>query len=142
MIRAVMDTNTLISAIINTKGSVSEEIYQNFMAQQFSLIISYGILEEVEDVSNRERVIKRHKLSTKEREVIISELTALSYIVPGTTRVEVVRDPDDNKVVSAALEGKADYIVSRDKDLLDLKEYEGIKIISPEEFMGILRAER
>ncbi len=141
MIRAVLDTNTLVSAIINTKGSVAQEIYQNFIAQQFSLIISPEILEEVEEVSNRERVIKRHKRSKEELEAIISELASLSYLVPGTSKIEVVRDPDDNKIVSAAVEGQATYIVTRDEDLLDLKVYQEIKIISPEAFMGMLRTQ-
>ncbi|MBI3289982.1 putative toxin-antitoxin system toxin component, PIN family [Candidatus Microgenomates bacterium] len=148
MIRAVLDTNTLVSAIINTKGSVAQEIYQNFKHKRFSLVISPEILEEVEEVSNRERIIKRHQLSTKELKIIISELASLSYLVPGTTKVEVVRDPDDNKIISAAVEGQATYIVTRDEDLLDLKEYQEIseallriKIISPETFMGILRTQ-
>jgi len=142
MIRAVLDTNTLISAIINTKGSVAQEIYQKFITQQFLLIISPEILEEVEEVSNRERIIKRHQRSKEELEAIISELASLSYLIPGTTKVEVVRDTDDNKIISAAVEAKAEYIVSRDKDLLDLRKYQGIKIITPEEFMRILRLEK
>ena len=99
-------------------------------------------MEEVEEISNRERIIKRHQRSKEELETIISELASLSYLVPGTTKVEVVRDPDDDKIIVAAVEGNADYIISRDKDLLDLKEYQGIKIITPEEFMRILRAEK
>lgn len=64
----------------------------------------------------------------------------LSYLVPGRTKVEIVRDPGDNKIIAAAIEGNADYIVSRDRDLLDLNDYQRIKIIKPEEFMKILRS--
>lgn len=142
MIRAVLDTNVLIAAVINVKASVTQEIYQNFIALHFQLIISSHILEEVEELINRERIIKRHQRTTTERKAIISELKSLSYIVPGSIKVEVTRDPDDNKVISAALDGGANYIVSRDKDLLDLKEYRGIRIIIPEEFMKILRKEK
>ena len=139
MIRAVLDTNVLIAAIINVKSSLTQEIYQKFLTLHFTLIISPDVLEEVEDLINRERIVGRHKRTTNEREVIMSEIASLSYIVPGTTQVEVVRDPNDNKIISAALEGKAEYIVSRDKDLLDLNEYQGIKIITPEKFIEILR---
>ncbi len=139
MIRAVLDTNVLIAAVINIKSSLTQEIYQKFLTLHFTLIISPEILEEVEDLINRERIVKKHKLTTDKREVIMSEIAALSYIVPGITHVEVVRDQDDNKIISAAYEGKADYIISRDRDLLDLTQYEGIKIITPEEFIGILR---
>ncbi len=141
MIRAVLDTNVLIAAVINAKSSVTQEIYQKFLILHFTLIISPEVLEEIEDLINRKRIAERHKLTAREREVVMSEIASLSYIVPGTTQVEIVRDPDDDKIIAAAVEGNADYIVSRDKDLLDLKQYQGIKIITPEKFMGILRAE-
>lgn len=141
MIRAVLDANVLIAATINVKSSVTSEIYQNFLNQSFTLIVSPEMLEEVKEVINRDRIVKRHKRSLEERQAIINELAELSYLVPGNTKVEVVRDPDDNKMIVAGIEGRADYIVTRDRDLIDLKEYQGIKIITPEEFMGILRAE-
>lgn len=141
MIRAVLDTNTLVSAIINTDKSVSQEIYRNSKDKRFLLIISLSILAEVEDVIHRPRVMRFHKYSAQELQWIVEELTNVSLIVPGKTEIDIVRDPDDNKIISAAYEGRVDYIVSRDKDLLDLKEYQGIKIITPEKFMGILRTE-
>ncbi len=141
MIRAVLDSNVLIAAIINVKSSVTQEIYQKFLGLRFTLIISPEVLEEVEDLINRARVVKRHQLTGNERKVIISEIALLAYIVPGTTQVDIVRDPDDNKIIAAGIEGRADYIISRDKDLLDLKSYQEIKIITPEKFMEILRAE-
>lgn len=141
MIRAVLDTNTLVSAIINKPLSVSQEIYQNFISKHFLLIVSPPLLAEVEDVLNRDRVMKLHKHSSKSLQKIITQLARLSLIVSGKTEIKIVRDPDDDKIIAAAVEGNADYIVSRDRDLLDLKEYQGIKITTPEEFMGMLRAE-
>ncbi len=142
MIRAVLDTNTIVSAIINTDNSVSQEIYQNSKDKRFLLVISPSILAEVEDVIHRARLMRFHKYSALELKRIAKELTNVSLIVPGKIEIEVVRDPDDNKIISAALEGKADYIISRDRDLLDLKEYKGIKIVTPEKFMGILRTKK
>ncbi len=139
MIRAVLDTNTLVSAVINTPFSVSQEVYQNFINRKFVLIISPLILEELDEVIHRKSVTKFHKRPDKELQEVIKDLTNMSYLVPGVTKIEVVRDSDDNMIVAAAIEGKADYIISRDGDLLDLKSYRGIKIITPEEFMGILR---
>ena len=140
MIRAVLDTNTLVSAVINIESSVASEIYQNFKEKHFLLVISPQILAEIYDVLHRDKVMKFHHRSTEELQEVINELTSISYVVPGKTKVMVVRDPDDNKIVSAALEGQVDYIVSRDRDLLDLKEYKRIEIITPEEFMGVLRS--
>jgi len=56
MIRAVLDTNILVSALITTKTSPPLQLYKAFMRQQFLLITSPSILAEVEDVINRERV--------------------------------------------------------------------------------------
>lgn len=52
----------------------------------------------------------------------------------------VKEDPDDDKFLAAAIEGKADYVVSGDKPLLNIKEYRGIKIISPADFMKNINA--
>lgn len=142
MIRAVLDTNTLVSAVINVTSSVSSEIYQSCKEKRFLLIISPSILAEVDNVLLRDRLMKSHKRSIQELQEIIREMADVSFIVPGRIKIEMVRDPDDDKIISAALEGQADYIVSRDKDLLDLEEYQGIKIITPEKFMVILRVNR
>jgi predicted nucleic acid-binding protein len=50
-------------------------------------------------------------------------------------KVTASRDPDDNKFLEAALAGRADYVVTGDKDLRDLEEHEGVKIRFPEEFL-------
>lgn len=140
MIRAVLDTNTFISAVINIESSVAQEIYQNAKQKRFLLVISPPILTEVDNVLHRPNVIKVHKHSLQELTEVIKEIADVSYIVQGKTEIKTVRDPDDDKIIATAVEGNADYIVSRDKDLLDLQEYQGIKIITPEEFMKILRS--
>jgi hypothetical protein len=61
-----------------------------------------------------------------------------SIIVVPNEKIDVVTDPDDNKFIEAALEGKAQYIVSQDKHLLVLKEYRGIKFIHPDKFLKLL----
>ena len=140
MIRAVLDTNTLVSAVINITSSVASEVYQNARKKSFLLITSPLILAEIDEVLHRPKVIKAHQRSLKELQEIISQLAGVSYLVPDKTGIEVVRDPDDNKIIAAAAYGRADYIITRDKDLLDLKGYEKIEIITPEKFMEILRA--
>ena len=51
----------------------------------------------------------------------------------------VVRDPNDDMILACSVEAKAQYIVSREKDLLVLESFQGIQIVSPEEYMAILR---
>jgi putative PIN family toxin of toxin-antitoxin system len=62
---------------------------------------------------------------------LLQQTRQVLTIVHPTQKVTAVRDPDDDKILECALEARADVIVSFDKDLLSLKEYEGIKIIHP-----------
>ena len=62
-----------------------------------------------------------------------------SAIVLPRQKFKIVKeDPDDNKIVEAAVEGNCDFIVSSDKHLLKLKEFKGIKIITPKEFFKLI----
>ena len=63
----------------------------------------------------------------------------LGAVVTDPPLVRVVRDPDDDMILACAIAVRAGYLVSRDKDLLSLGEYEGIKIVTPETFLGVLR---
>lgn len=64
-----------------------------------------------------------------------TEQTAGELVLQG-----ICRDPKDDIFIACAVEGEADYIVTGDKDLLDMDEYQGIKIIRPEEFVAVLDA--
>lgn len=141
MIRAVLDTNILISVLITKKDSAPLRLYKAFTAQKFLLITSPSILAEIEDVINREKIVKYHKLTQKQREAVMEQLLTLCYVTLESVKPETViikRDPKDDKFLHAAIEAHADYIVSGDDDLLDLKEYEGIRILSPNDFLAII----
>lgn len=139
MIRVVVDTNILISALISKKPSPPFQIYQLIKSGNFLLITSSTILEELEDVITREEIVKLHQRTSGQIKEILEEIIETSYIIPGLVNVEVVKeDPDDDKFIAAAIEGRADYIITGDKPLLNIKEYHGIKIISPREFVKSL----
>lgn len=141
MIRAVLDTNILISALITKKSSHPLQLYKAFTEQKFLLITSPDILAEVEEVMNRNKIVQFHKRTPEQRQIIIEQLLILSYVTLGTTRSEKIiieRDSKDDKFFHAAMEGNADYVVSGDDDLLDVKIYEGIRILSPKDFLMIL----
>lgn len=138
MIRAVVDTNILVSALISKKTSPPLQVYRLIKSADFLLITSSTILEELEDVITRKEIIKLHQRTPGQIKEILKEIIETSYIVPGLVNVEVVKkDPDDDKFIAAAIEGQADYIITGDKPLLNIKEYHGIKIISPTEFVKI-----
>jgi len=69
-------------------------------------------------------------------------LATEGILVPGKVTVKASRDPEDDKFLAAALEAQADYIVTGDKDLLDLKAYKNVRIATPARFLRGLRSGR
>lgn len=68
----------------------------------------------------------------------LKQISRAAEIVQPTTSVQIVRDPNDNPIVECAVEGKADMIVSLDKDLLALKAYEGIPVLHIADLLATL----
>ena len=80
-----------------------------------------------------------HRRTPKEIVEFVKRTTRISFIVPGTTKIlEIKDDPADNKYLSAAIEGKADFIVSGDRHLKDLKTFQGIRIVDPSTFLALM----
>lgn len=80
----------------------------------------------------------RAVLDTK-LDAILMALVTKAEVTPGQLQLPgVTRDPKDDAVVACAKEGQADYIVSGDQDLLVLDSYEGIQIVTPQQFVDIL----
>jgi putative PIN family toxin of toxin-antitoxin system len=91
------------------------------------LYTSEAILLELQDK------LENSKFGFTREEVVtfIKQVREVTKIVHPKYKVSVVRDTDDNKIIECALESKAQVILSFDKDLLDIKDYQGIKIIHP-----------
>jgi len=140
--RIVLDTNIFISASFRKPSSIPDTIYQLVKSQVCILITSSAILEEIEDVINRKEIVKRTKTTADERKTFMQEIVEISFLVSGQESVKVIKDdPDDDKFLAAALEGNADYIVSGDHHLLDLKEYKSIPVLTPKDFLATLEDE-
>jgi len=136
----VLDTNVLISAAFGIENTTPDQIHQALRKQEYILVTSPEILQEIEEVLNREKIIQITKMTKAEIKKFLQDLIDIAFIVSGNVAVQVSqKDPDDDKFIAAAIEGKADYIVSGDKPLLNIKEYMGIKIISPKDFMRLLK---
>jgi putative PIN family toxin of toxin-antitoxin system len=141
MVKAVLDSTVLVSAFLKpVSGGVSFELLRFAKQGAFDLCLSNDILEETAGVLLREgRMRKRCAYPDSAVVEFCKETATLSTIAYDLPQVSVVRDPEDDMVIASALAGKADYIVSRDKDLLVLGEHEGVKIVTPEEFLSTLR---
>jgi len=127
--KVVLDTNIFISGIF-WKGD-SNKIILKWKEGKFTLVSS---LETILEVT---KVLKDFKIKLPDE--IIKEWTDLivrnSIIVEPKEKIIIVKDdPTDNIFIEIAVAGNVDYIVSQDNHLLKLKEFRGLKIITPEEF--------
>ena len=130
----VADTNIFISGIF-WEGNFSSQVIDLWRRRKIELVSSLPIVEEI--VRNlRGFKIEMEEESVKEWEQIILENAML---VEPNEKLDIVKDdPTDNKFLEAAIAGNAEYIITQDKHLLKLKEFQGIKIITPEEFLKII----
>lgn len=146
MTKAVLDTTVLVSAFLKPiQGGVSFELLLFAKERRFELYISNDILEEVVGALRRyERMKRRYQYSDSSIVEYRENLEKLAKLVREVSEVRgvVVRDPDDDMIVACALAAGADYLVTRDKDLLALGRYRHVAMITPEAFLHVLRGEK
>ena len=131
MIRVVADTNVLVSAVI--ASGKPREFLRRSIAKEWTLVSSPPLLGEFADV------IRRPKFGLSE-DIVLRALGALvetvELVEPTRSLWVVVGDPDDDRVLEAALEGSAGFIVSGDRHLLGVREFEGIRILRVADFLA------
>jgi putative PIN family toxin of toxin-antitoxin system len=128
-VKAVFDTNVLVAAFV-TEGLCSK-ILMRGRKRQFHLIVCPIILREFEDVLIKKFFASRNEVRSALE--IVSE-TIHRIVRPSETVQGICRDPDDDAILACALAAGADYLVTGDADLLALKTFRGIRIITPREF--------
>lgn len=126
--RVVLDTNIFISIL---KRGKLRRILDCWLDGKFDLVISNEIIEEMFRVLVR----PKFKFTAKEIEDLGSLIFERAIICNPTQKITICQDKDDNKFIECALKGEAQYIVSGDFDLLILKKFKNIEIISPAEFL-------
>jgi hypothetical protein len=139
-LRAVVDTNLFISGLF-AKDSVSAQLQNLWIDQKFELVTSVEIIKEVSRVLSYPRIKERFK--PKKENVrrffqLIFRKAIISKDVYHTDKI--VDDPTDNKFLACALEKKADYIVSRDPHLRNLKHFHSIQIVDATTFIEKVKA--
>ena len=127
--RVVLDVNVVISGIF--WSGPPNAILRRWLEGKFTLLVSEPILAEYREVTLRMTGSRDPAIFTKWNRLF----TELSEIIEPQLRPGICRDPDDDKYLEAAVGGRARALVSRDKDLLVLKEIDGIPIFSPRAFL-------
>lgn len=137
MLRAVLDANVYISAIIQPAGTPGRLVERFLRDAIFEVVLSPAIADEVLRAMAYPKV--RKLLRGVDAQLWFEDLVVLADLVAGARQLSgVCKDPDDDKYVAAALEGRAAYIVSGDRAFLDLREHAGVQIVSPRAFLDLL----
>lgn len=134
-LKVVIDTNTVISAPLSENGNPAK-IFELLLLEEINNSTSQEIIDEIIGVFNRDKIKK--KLSVDKINFIIKNFKKFSKLVKPHIKLNVIKeDIDDNKILECAETANANYIVSGDSHILELKNYKNIKIVSPKEFFEV-----
>jgi hypothetical protein len=138
MIKAVIDANLLVSAFISPL-SYPREIAGRWRRGDFILVTSPKTVEEVNHVLHLPRIQLKYHLAESDIQAFVLTLIHKSNCVSRELALKnVAPDPGDDKIISCAIEGEAQFIVTGDKALQEVKEYQCVKIISAQQFISVL----
>jgi hypothetical protein len=131
-LRAVLDTNLLVSYLL-TQGETLSHIVDHWEQGHFIYVYSPAMLAELKKVVNRPRL---RRAMRADPQALIEVIEQDAELVPGELVLAgVSRDPKDDAFIACAVEGKADYLVSGDADLLDMGSYQSVQMIAPQLFL-------
>ena len=131
-IKVVIDTNVYISAIFWNGNP--RKIIELGRDGKIKIYTSKDIIGEISDV-----LIRKFKLESYDVERILLDFSSFSILVKPIQSLKIIKqDPDDDKFIECAISCDADYIISGDRHLVNLKEYRGIKIVNPLDFLLII----
>lgn len=147
----IFDTVALVQSAINPKGP-ARKCLAYFEQGKISIAVSRDTLAEVKDVLSRPYIRQRYEHITDELVAALAELLSYRgiYVRNVGKHFTYPRDPDDEPYLNLAIEVSADYLISRDNDLLDLmnwnqeagrefqQRFRFLKIVTPEEFLQVM----
>jgi putative PIN family toxin of toxin-antitoxin system len=140
MIRAVFDTNVFLRALINPHSRCGRLLDE--FADDYELALSPAVIREVLEVLHRPRLRAKFPQIAQLDMARIIALFEQAYVVEPRDVPPVSRDPQDDKFLACARSAGAEYLVTEDKDLLVLEEYEDIQICKTTEFIALLETEK
>ena len=136
MLRAVLDANVYVSAIIQPRGTPGRLIETFLRDQAFEIVVSPGIVEEVLRALAYPKV---RKLLRVDAQLWFEDIVALADLVAGAEQLSgICEDPDDDKYVAAAVEGRAAHVVTGDRAFLALRAHAAVRVVTPRAFLDLL----
>jgi hypothetical protein len=130
--RVVVDTNVFVSSFLSPKG-IPRRIIDLWKTGEVILCLSPGIIEEYVLVLGRLGLEGEPEMD--ELLELFKKKANILFTAPAGGLKVVEADPDDDKFIECALNAKASFVASGDRHLLDIGSYEGIRIVTPAEFL-------
>ena len=138
VLRAVLDANVFISADIRPEGTPGQIIQSFLRDSSFELVLTEAIIDEVLEALAYPKVRKatRSKIAPA---LWFEDLVVLSQLVGDDVEIpRLSTDPDDDKYIACAIEGRATFVVTGDPDLLDVRQHEDVRIVTPRSFLDLI----
>jgi putative PIN family toxin of toxin-antitoxin system len=127
--KIVLDTNVLITGF-KDEYSYQKRIIDEIAAGRVQAFANRQTLRE-------NKLILKRLIENESYRTELENLFAQIEEVENHRQVQVVSDPEDNKILESAVEAGADYLVSEDNHLLEIGKYQGVKIVEPGQFWAI-----
>ena len=135
----VLDTQLLLRGATARSASLNSKVYQAWVERKYDVLLSQETLDELFRVLTEPKVVRQLRITS---EILISTamlLISKATFVTVSTKITLCRDPNDDKFLECAVDGKANFVVSADNDLLTLKVIEGIPIVDLPTFWRALQ---
>jgi putative PIN family toxin of toxin-antitoxin system len=138
LVRAVFDANDFVSAVIRPEGTPGRLIERFLREQAFEIVASPAIVSEVTRVLAYPKV-RGFILGLADPLQWFQEIIVHANLVSGEAVLSgICEDPDDEKYIAAAIEGRARFVVTGDRKLLAVKRHEHIRMVGPRAFLSML----
>ncbi len=124
--RVVLDTNVIIDGV-KDDYSYEKQIIDAVISGKLEAFANHQTLRE-------NKLITRQLINSSSYAKEMNELFSHIQMVQNKHQINIVNDPEDNKILESAVEADADFLITRDNDLLKIAKYEGVQIVTPAEF--------
>jgi putative PIN family toxin of toxin-antitoxin system len=139
MRRVVFDTNLFVSSVL-VKNGLPAQALQAWRERKFSLLISPPMIQEIRHTLGYDRIRRKYQVTDQDVDDLVALLEKNGLVVKGEadTAGAIPDDPDDEQILACAVDGRADFIVSGDRHLLDLKQYADMPVLTVREFIELI----
>lgn len=135
--KVVLDTNQLISSLLSTQG-LQRALLDQWRAGAFLLFVAPGQRQEITEVLDRPKIAEKYRITPADRNAFLHLLDHDAIPLPHHAAAGVCRDPDDDYLLGCAAHACIEYLVTGDDDLLTLKRFETVVILTARDFLTIL----